>query len=224
MIGTHTDITERREREETISRIATERESMLKEIHHRVKNNLNVAASLLSLQAEHVKSAEDAQNAFRDSRDRIYSMARVHEELYKGDNLSAVDMKAYIDGISRQLLSAYGREGTVSLETSIEAVTLDIETAVPCGIILNELVSNALRHAFPDGAAGVLRVDFTGRSGECFELVVSDNGVGLGSDQEAAARRTLGLQLIDALAGQINASVKIETGEGTTFRIRSGSC
>ena len=224
MIGTHTDITERREREETIRRIATERESMLKEIHHRVKNNLNVAASLLSLQAEHVKSAEDAQNAFRQSRDRIYSMARVHEELYKGDNLSAVDMKAYIEGISRELLSAYGREGTVSLETSIEAVTLDIETAVPCGIILNELVSNALRHAFPDGAAGVLRVDFTGRSGECFELAVSDNGIGLSSDHEAAMRRSLGLQLIHALAGQINASVKVETDGGTTFRIRSASC
>ncbi len=224
MIGTHTDITERREREETIRRIAIERESMLKEIHHRVKNNLNVAASLLSLQAEHVKSAEDARNAFRKSRDRIYSMARVHEELYKGDNLSAVDMKAYIEGISRELLSAYGREESVALETNVEAVTLDIETAVPCGIILNELISNAIRHAFPNGAAGVLRVDFAGRSGECFELSVSDNGVGLGSDHHAAAQRSLGLQLIHALAGQINASVTVETDGGTTFRIRSASC
>lgn len=219
MIASHADVTARREGEEALRSADLEKASLLKEIHHRVKNNLNIASSLLSLQSDQIESVEDAREALLDSRNRIYSMARVHEELYKSENLSTVDMREYIDDLTWDLLRAYGQGERIQLSTSVEEVYLDISHAVPCGIILNELISNAIRHAFPDGRSGGIGIVFARPAPGQYELTVSDDGVGLPAEEILAERNSLGLRLIQTLTTQLDGALEISRSSGTVFRI-----
>jgi len=173
------DITQRQQAKRQIKKSLKEKEILIKEIHHRFKNNLHVISSLLSLQAAHIKTKQEAIEAFKRSRDRIYSMALVHKKLYGTRDLTNIDMQSYIDEISRQLLYAYAPAGNISMEIQTKEFFLDINHAIPCGLILNELVTNALKHAFPKERKGKITLISRKEKGDRCRLSVSDNGVRL---------------------------------------------
>ncbi|WP_244939406.1 AAA family ATPase [Azospirillum doebereinerae] len=193
-----------------------EKEALLKEVHHRVKNNLQLVTSLLNLQANRIEDPEVAA-LFADSRDRVRSMALVHENLYRLGNFARVPMRAHLESVCAHLLRAYApRTGAVRLETELEDLKLDLDRAVPCGLIVNELVSNALKHAFPDGRDGVLRVALT-TDGEVGRLSVRDDGVGLPGDHDPDKLDTVGLQLVDDLTSQLHGTLQHNSRAGTEF-------
>ncbi|MEX2443947.1 MAG: histidine kinase dimerization/phosphoacceptor domain -containing protein [Alkalispirochaeta sp.] len=204
-------------REQQLIAAAEEKEALVREIHHRVKNNLNVIASLLSLQAENVDSVEGAMVAFEESKSRIYSIARVHESLYGTDNLSEVDMSAYIRELVYDLRTAYGRNGTVDIHLQVDEIELGIEHAIPCGIILNELLTNSYRHAFPDGRRGEISVAFTVRETGRYRLTVADDGVGLTAAAAEGSSRSLGMRLVRILVEQLGGVIEFSGENGAEF-------
>lgn len=218
VIGTHSDIAERKEYEREITQAAREKETLLKEIHHRVKNNLNVVASLLSLQSDGISDVAAARTALATSRDRILSIARVHESLYGSQDLSSIEMGAYIRGMVRELAGSFDPGGSIQFEIDAQDARVDIEYAVPCGIILNELITNALIHAFPDERTGTVAVRFS-VSPDRHRISVRDNGIGLQPAATGQARETLGLKLVELLADQINGTLTTETSGGTEVSI-----
>ena len=207
-------------REGELKTAVEENETLLREIHHRVKNNLNVVASLLSLQSTAIDSVEAARAAFQESRNRIFSIARVHESLYGGENLSAVDMGGYIRQMMSDLTDTYGQRRDIGVRVEAEHIHVDIQYAVPCGIILNELVTNAYKHAFPQERPGEITVEFTKPEEDRYRLVVRDNGVGIdesaGDVADLYRHNSLGMKLIGVLVGQISGTM--------TYRVDNGSC
>ena len=200
-----------------------EKEVLLREIHHRVKNNMQIILSLLSLQSAYIKD-EKLQDAFRESRDRIQTMALIHEKLYQSEDLANINFKEYIRTLANGLFQSYGAlSDKVKLKIDVGDISLGINTAIPCGLIINELVSNALKHAFPDGREGEIRIAFHAR-GERTELVVSDNGVGIPDDVGFINAGTLGLRLVTILAeDQLNGKVTLNRHKGTEFKITFGN-
>ncbi len=193
-----------------------EKGTLLREIHHRVKNNLQVVSSLLQLQAEHTGDV-GALEMFRESRNRVRSMALVHERLYQSPDLHDVDFTAYIRGLAGHLLRTYQVDTElIKLHFDVGEVRLGIDTAVPCGLIVNELMSNCLKHAFPHGR-GEIRVGLQATSVRRVILSVSDNGVGLPSDISEAD--SFGLGLVSALVQQLRGFLEVERKGGTTFSI-----
>jgi two-component sensor histidine kinase/integral membrane sensor domain MASE1 len=212
-----------REAAETLRASLREKETLLKEVHHRVKNNLAVIAELLSLQASRAEHS-DARPHLLESRDRVWSLAAVHEMLYRSKDLSRIDLPGYVRQLCQHLLDSYLTDpGRVRVETSVAPVTLDLEQAVPFGLLLNELVSNALKHGFPGGAAGRVRVELArapSADGPLATLVVRDDGVGLPPDLDARRARSLGLRLIDSLSRQLHGTPEIRGEGGTQFCLR----
>ncbi len=218
------DITQRKMAEETLAR--TE-ETRIKEIHHRIKNNLQVISSLLSLQAEKF-SDKETMEAFRESQNRVVSMSLIHEELYKGKNMETLDFAVYLRKLTSELLRSYsiGNEN-VSLILDIEPIYMEMDTAVPLGIIVNELVSNSLKHAFPEGNEGEIRISLLGLEnyeieGEKdlqFTLSIADNGKGFPENIDFRNTSSLGLQLVNILVEQIEGSIELKRGKGTEFNI-----
>ncbi|MFW5695844.1 MAG: sensor histidine kinase [Alkalispirochaeta sp.] len=206
-------------REQQLIAAATEKDALVREIHHRVKNNLNVIASLLSLQAENVDSVDAAMIAFDESKNRIYSIARVHESLYGTENLSEVDMASYIRELVYDLRNAYGRGDTIDIELEVDEIELGIEHAIPCGIILNELLTNVYRHAFPDGRPGQISVTFTVRDSNRYRLTVTDNGIGLTPAAAEGSPRSLGMRLVRILVDQLGGYVEFSGEGGTHFEV-----
>ncbi len=196
-----------------------ENRTLLKEVHHRVKNNLNVVASLLALQADEIETVDQARQAFRNSRNRIHSMAQVHESLYQSPELSHVDMEAYFDRFLPQLLHAFDKAGEVEIRTIVDEVQLPVTEAVPCGIIVNELVSNALKHAFPDGRGGSILVRLQRAESDRVVLAVEDDGVGLAELPDLQGGRTLGLNLTRLLAEQLGGTFEYTKEEHTLFSV-----
>ncbi|AWJ82200.1 histidine kinase (plasmid) [Azospirillum sp. TSH58] len=193
-----------------------EKEALLKEIHHRVKNNLQLVTSLLNLQARRVED-EAVAALFADSRDRVRSMALVHENLYRLGNFARVPMREHLESVCAHLLRAYSRQaGAVRLETAMDDLQLDLDRAVPCGLIVNELVSNALKHAFPGGRGGVLGVVLAVDGREC-RLTVRDDGVGLPGGYDPDRMDTLGFQLIADLTAQLHGALEYNPSTGTEF-------
>ncbi|QCO18436.1 GAF domain-containing protein (plasmid) [Azospirillum brasilense] len=193
-----------------------EKEALLKEIHHRVKNNLQLVTSLLNLQARRIED-EAVAALFADSRDRVRSMALVHENLYRLGNFARVPMREHLESVCAHLLRAYARQaGAVRLETAMDDLQLDLDRAVPCGLIVNELVSNALKHAFPGGRGGVLGVVLAVDGREC-RLTVRDDGVGLPGGYDPDRMDTLGFQLIADLVAQLHGSLEYNPSTGTEF-------
>jgi two-component sensor histidine kinase len=224
LIGTVQDITERKQFEAQLKASLQEKEVLLKEIHHRVKNNLTIVSSLLELQAETIQD-EKARMILRESQARIYSMAHIHEHLYRSQNLARIDMSQYIRSLGEYLRLSYNANG-ITLATEVVDVALDIDTAIPCGLIVNELVSNSLKHAFPPGRNGSRpgsdEIQIKLRSGDEDDvyLLVRDNGVGLPPDLGWSHGSSLGLELVDRLTRQLRGRLEIEAGDGgTTFRI-----
>lgn len=209
------DVSERKQAER-LSASLKEKEVLLRELHHRVKNNLQVITSLLSLQSGYVRDPE-ALEMFKESQNRVRLMAMVHEALYRSDSLSRLDGDAFIRDIARTLQRAYGIGSEVAVDVQAAGVTMEIETAVPCGLIINELVSNALKHAFQNGRRGTISVRLD-RDGQArYVLSVEDNGVGVPDLGRWNQPRTLGWQLVQALADQLGGTVELESGEGTRF-------
>jgi two-component sensor histidine kinase len=195
-----------------------EKEVLLKEIHHRVKNNLQVITSLLSLQHEAIDDPQ-ALALFAESERRIGAMALVHETLYQTGDLGRFDLAQYIPTLSTQLLHAYGVEPQrVAVRLDLAEVTLPLDMAVPCGLILHELLSNALQHAFSDEQTGTITVTLT-HEADRVTLRVQDNGRGLPTDFDVHHTASLGLQLVGALAEQLDGTMTLERTEGTAFTV-----
>jgi two-component sensor histidine kinase len=212
------DVSECKRAEKRLKASLAEKEVLLKEIHHRVKNNLQVVSSLLYLQSR--KLHDDAARAiFAESQGRICSMALAHEQLYRSKNLSDINLADYV----RTLVSHVQRtfmapEVAPKCRLDVEAVMLDIEKVVPCGLLITELLSNALKHAFPDGRSGTIDIAF-GRKGDGMELSVADDGIGLPADFDVHAPLTLGLQLIAALVEQLDGTLSVESRGGAQFSV-----
>ena len=186
-----------------------EKEVLLSEIHHRVKNNLAVISSLFYLQSTHTQD-EQTLRTLQEGQDRVRSMALVHETLYQSESFAALDFAEYTQMLCDQLFRSYGpAAGNIRMRTNLENVSMGIDLAVPCGLILNELVSNALKHAFPNGRGGEIVVTLRyNESGAC-SLQVADNGIGVPADRDLTATRTLGLRLIRSLARQLDAQFEL---------------
>jgi two-component sensor histidine kinase len=213
------EISERKRAEEHIKASLAEKEVLLKEIHHRVKNNLQVISSLLYLQSKHSRD-EATLEMFLESQQRVRSMALVHERLYQTENLARVDCAEYVRDLASYLRHSYGMaSGPVKLEVDVANVSLAIDTAVPFGLIVNELTSNALKHAFPHGQGGEVLIQLTeGEDGQC-SLVISDNGTGLPNGLDFRNTKSLGLQLVKTLTKQLGGTIELDRGNGTAFSI-----
>ena len=205
--------------EEKIKASLKEKEVMLQEIHHRVKNNMQIILSLLRLQCSRIED-EKIRELFRDSQNRIRSMALIHEKLYRSEDFSRVDFSDYIQSIMDHLLSTYGAAGKeISYELDIKDVFLDINKAIPCGLIINELLSNSLKHAFPGNRKGKITVKMTAKEGNKFSLIMEDNGIGFPADFDFHKMDTLGMQVVTDLVKQIDGTIELDRTKGTTFII-----
>jgi two-component sensor histidine kinase len=196
-----------------------EKELLLKEIHHRVKNNLQVIYSLLSLQSEYVRD-ERSLELFRESQNRIKSMALIHQELYKSGDVETVDFAAYVRDLVANLFRSYGvRAPVIRTRIEITDVFLPLQTAIPCGLILNELVANALKYAFPAGQPGEIHIAFHPDPAAGFILIIADNGIGLPTDLDFRNTESLGLRLVVTLTEQLQGAIERLPESGTAFRI-----
>ncbi len=220
VLGVARDVTERKLNEERILASLREKEALLKEIHHRVKNNLQVISSLIGLQSAHIREGQEVQGALADMQNRIKSMAIVHEKLYRSENFEGIDFGEYIAGmiesISKSMLSA---DRGIRILTGTEPVILGIDSAIPCGLILNELITNAAKHAFPEGRTGHITAGIREEEGGLVSIFVSDNGVGLPADFDPDSGSTLGIRLVQILTKQLGGTLSIATGSGTEFRV-----
>jgi PAS domain S-box-containing protein len=214
------DITDRKRSEERIRASLKEKEVLLKEIHHRVKNNLQVISSLMNLQANQLRDKEIVE-AFRDSQARVKAMSLVHERLYQSSDLAQIDFAGYVRDVTNHLLRSYqnGRH-PVRLKVDVEPVSLNIDTAIPCALIINELVSNSLKYAFPNGQSGEIQISMNHTDSNDLNLRISDNGVGFPESLFWRNTDSLGLQLVRNLTDQLNGSIKCHLEQGAQFDIR----
>jgi PAS domain S-box-containing protein len=215
--GTVQDITERKELELMLKKSLEEKDLLIKEIHHRVKNNLMVISSLLSLQSRYIKDKE-ARGLFRESQNRARSMALIHERLYRSDDLKRIEFGDYILSLSKELFHLYAADGHIELKIDVDDIYLDINTSIPLGLIVNEIVTNSLKHAFPDGRMGKIRVDFH-KTDEYYEFKVNDNGIGFPEDLDFENTDSLGLQMVTSLTRQIEGNIELDRSHGTVFKI-----
>ncbi|MBN2391899.1 MAG: PAS domain S-box protein [Anaerolineae bacterium] len=213
----HREITERAQAEAKIKASLKEKEILLQEIHHRVKNNLQVISSLLNLQSQGIQD-EKTLEVFQESQNRIRSMALIHEKLYRSSDLARVDFAEYIRNLASFLIRSY-RSRAVRLDLQAADIYLSIDNAVPCGLIVNELISNALKHAFVDGREGEIRVIMQQLADHQVRLVVRDNGVGLPKDADYMNTGSLGLQLVTMLVEQLDGTIEIRNNVGAEFEI-----
>ena len=205
--------------EEQIGESLKEKEMLLKEIHHRVKNNLAVISSLLSLQSNYIKDKDDLE-LFRESQTRAKSMALIHERLYQSEDLKRIDFSDYIKTLSSDLFMTYaGDPDRIKLNMDLEHVLVDINSAIPLGLILNELISNSMKYAFPNGENGDINIKLESKEGE-FILIVGDTGVGLPEGLDFKNTGSLGLQLVTSLTDQIDGNIELDQSKGTQFTIK----
>lgn len=193
-------------------------ELLLREIHHRVKNNLQFISSLLGLQSEHLEEGA-ALNVLKEGQDRVYSMALIHQNLYQEDNLTGISVTEYLEKLTENLFHSYNiSPDRVKLKLNIDEVNLDVDTMVPLGLIINELVSNSLKYAFPNDQNGMITVTLK-ELGDHIELKVSDDGIGLGKAGESALSHSFGYRLIHAFKSQLEADLEILSDQGTTVTL-----
>jgi PAS domain S-box-containing protein len=215
------DVTQTLEARQRLEAALAEKETLLKEIHHRVKNNLQVISTILDLQA-HATADERVRVAFQESQQRIQAMANIHEHLYRSRDLARIDMGSYISGLVAELQRSYDSRA-IQVQTGVSDVLLEVEQAIPCGLIINELVSNAFKHAFPlernrdDEIRVTMRARPSAEGG--IELTVSDNGVGMPAHVDLQNPATLGLTVVRLLVGQLGGSLEVDRSQGTRFRI-----
>jgi len=214
------DITDEKHSEEVIKASLREKETLLKEIHHRVKNNLQMTSSLLKLQASRIKD-DASRRVLSESQGRIRAIALVHEMLYRSTDVSLIDFAAYMRQLVRQLaLASSQKSARVAVRTEIDDAQLTVDSAVPCGLLVSELVTNCFKHAFPGEQRGDILVRFRATPTAC-ELEVRDNGVGFPGVADPTTSASLGLELVRALAGQLHGHVELSSSDtGTTVHVR----
>ncbi|UTB32471.1 MAG: PAS domain S-box protein [Methanobacterium sp. ERen5] len=213
------DITYMKVTEDTLKTTINEKDTLLREIHHRVKNNLQIISSLLSLQSRYIQDS-DTLEVFKESQNRVRSMAIVHEKLYKSDNISKIDFGEYIDDLVNNLLYNYNIEpDKIRFNTNIENIFFDVDTCTPCGLIVNELLTNSVKHAFPGDMNGQISIDLKDNDGT-YTLYVRDDGVGFPENVDHTNTDTLGLQLVTNLVNQLEGSIEIINKGGTTIKIK----
>ena len=218
LLAVSRDITERVKMEEEIQQSLEEKEMLLKEIHHRVKNNLMIIASLLNLQSRYIKDKE-ALGIFKESQNRANSMALIHEKLYRSTDLKRINFGEYIRTLANDLFRTYtDSSGRINLIIDVEDVMMDINTSIPLGLMLNELISNALKHGFPEGMEGDINIYFNSRDDQ-YQLKVGDTGISFPEDVDYRNTDSLGLQLVNNLTKQIDGQIELDTSQGTEFTI-----
>jgi len=213
------DITKMKKSQITVETTLREKEILLRELHHRVKNNMQIIASLLHLQSQYVKE-EESKLILRESQGRVHSMAMIHEKIYQS-RLSDVNLEEYLENMVSDIFYSYGiKKGTINFEIDVLEVHINIDTAIPCGLILNELLTNSLKYAFHERDKGKITVKLTLGDDHFFTLFVSDDGVGLPPDLDIANAPTLGLQIITVLVRQMGGDMHVGNEPGATFHIR----
>ena len=201
-----------------LTQLNQQKEMLIKEVHHRVKNNLMIISSLLNLQSNYLKD-EESREIFKESQNRAKSMALIHERLYRSTDLKNIEFKEYITTLANDLYRNYVSDpNKVRLQMNIDDVNIDINTAIPLGLILNELITNSMKHAFPDGREGTISISF-GKKDDGFILNVSDDGVGFPAGLDYTKTDSLGMQLVSSLTSQINGTIELDRDHGTKFTI-----
>jgi len=217
--GVGIDITERKKAEEKIKASLKEKEVMLQEIHHRVKNNMQIVSSLLRLQST---KAEDkkTKEIFRECQNRIRTMALIHEKLYQSKDFSKINFAQYIDRLAVHVFHSYGVDSNIiALKTDLEEVFLDINRAIPCALIANDLLSNSVKHAFPEGKKGEICIKLYSDKKGMITLVVSDDGISFPEDIDFRKAQSLGLQMVNDLTRQIDGTIELDRNGGTSFKV-----
>lgn len=213
------DITDKKESEKELKSSLKEKEVLLKEVHHRVKNNMQVISSILSLQSAYVED-KDVLNILRESQNRIKSMAFIHEKLYQTKDFSIIKFSDYVYHLSQNLVETYELSDiNVEIIYQLNEVFLNIDTAIPCGLIINELISNSLKYAFVEKSNGVIYIDLHQSANE-ITLRIGDNGNGLPNDIDFKNTESLGLQLVNTLVDQLEGKIALDNSKGTTFTIK----
>ena len=214
------DISDHKKAEKKILNSLREKEVLLSEIHHRVKNNMQVISSLLNLQAGHIED-ERILELFKESQSRVRAMALIHERLYQAEDLASIDFAVYIRNLTDNLLSVYRIDtDVIKLNFYVDDVFLDINTAIPCGLIINELVSNAFKHAFPDGREGEVSITLTeDKVNKRHTLTVSDDGISFPEGLDFRGTETFGMQLVNILTKQLHGTIELDRSSGTSFKI-----
>jgi len=219
VLGIARDITARKQVEKQIKASLIEKEVLLREIHHRVKNNMQIVSSLIRLQSRSIKD-KNLSDMFNISQSRIKSMALIHESLYKSRDLASIDFSDYVERLTTHLFSMYRiRPDSIQFNMEIKDVYLDINRAIPCGLIINELVSNSLKHAFPDERNGEITLKMYEDRRNKHTLIVKDNGIGFPEGLDFRKTETLGMQLVGDLVKQLKGKIELKTEEGTEFNI-----
>lgn len=218
--GVQRDVTEKKKSEEILKRSLNEKEILLKEIHHRVKNNLQIVTSLLKLQSSYVKD-EKVKLLFRESQNRVKSMALIHQKLYQTKDLSHVNFKEYISTVASHLQHSYGvLDDKVKIEIEVQDIHMSIDNAIPAGLIINELISNSLKHAFPEGRTG--RINLSAAFDEFkneYWFVIRDNGIGIPEDFSIKKSDSFGLKLVSTLVEQMGGNIELVSIGGCEYRI-----
>jgi PAS domain S-box-containing protein len=222
MIVITRDTTLRKQAEEQIRAALVEKEVLLREVHHRVKNNLQIMSSLLSLQADYIHDPTD-QILFQETQSRVRSMALVHEELYQSKDLAQINFAPYVQKLTNSLIHVFRINPNISLELDIDDVYFNLDTAIPCGLIINELISNSLKYAFPKNMSGQIKVKLAAYSisevRRKIELIIADNGIGFPETLDFQNTETLGMQLVVILTKQLKGTIQMQSVRGTCFTI-----
>ncbi|MBU4535648.1 MAG: PocR ligand-binding domain-containing protein [Euryarchaeota archaeon] len=217
--GVILDVHDRKSAEEILEKSLQEKKLLLQEIHHRVKNNLQIISSLMNLQAMEIDD-EKTLKFIRDSQNRVKSMAIIHEKLYESSDLSRISFKGYLHNLLSYLYDSYTiHPGRVKLKPVVNDFSFNIDTAIPLGLIINELISNSLKYAFPDKREGELFIHLE-KAGEKFKLVVADDGIGFPDNVDFENTTTLGLQLVNKLTQQLDGSITLDNKKGSKFTIK----
>ncbi len=218
-VGIIRDITARKHAEKMLKESLAEKETLLREIHHRVKNNLQVISSLLNLQSEYLQHERDKQ-LFTDSQTQIYTMALVHEQLYQSERISKIFMDQYLHSLGDKLFDIYNVSAyQVAFEVDAKDIVLDIDTAIPLALLVSELISNSLKYAFPGNTRGKISVSLHKVDEKTCTMEVRDNGIGLGGDIDLGKSTTLGHKLVYSLSEQLMGTLEYSVNQGTCFRI-----
>ncbi|MDD5473933.1 MAG: MASE3 domain-containing protein [Candidatus Methanoperedens sp.] len=219
MSGIMRDITERRRAEEQIKTSLKEKEVLLREIHHRVKNNMQIISSLLKLQSSYIKDKKYG-DIYKESQNRIIAMSLIHEKLYQSRDFTKIDSRGYIKDLVNGLVQSYEVPGRIKFIVNVEIASLSMNTAVPCGLLINELVSNSVKHGFPDGRDGEIKISLHPIEDNKIELIVSDNGIGIPENIDFRKTNSWGLRLITILSeNQLHGDINLDRSKGTEFRI-----
>jgi two-component sensor histidine kinase len=216
MIGTSQDITETRRKEKIIEDSLREKEILLKEIQHRVKNNMQIISSLLSIQSQFAVDEKDAR-MFQDSQDRIHSMSLVYDQLHMDQNLTEISLPEYVNELVNNLINSFSLDAkNISSRVEVDNINVNLDIAIPCGLLVNELVTNSLKHAFPDNRKGIIGISMR-KEGSMLKIAVSDNGIGLPENFDISNSPTLGMTLLHTLGAQLGGKVELENNNGTVF-------